>query len=67
MNVHSKKYLFDLSIESSDNPTRGDLDLDSFFASATHAESPKGISADQLSKVWKIDLDSSKRTLGVTT
>ena len=67
MNSHSEKYLFNLSPESSDKPTRGELDLDSFFASATHEKSPKGISADHLSKVWKIDLDSENRTLGVTT
>ena len=67
MNSHSEKYLFDLSPDYSDEPTIGDLDLDSFCASDTHAEAPKGISADQLSKVWKIDLESAKRTLDVTT
>ena len=67
MNYHSEKYLFNLSPESSGELTRGELDLDSFFASATHAEAPKGISADKLSKVWKIYLDSTKRTLDVTT
>ena len=46
MNAHSTKYLFDLSPESSDEPTRGEVELESFFASATHAEAPKGISAD---------------------
>ena len=67
MDAHSAKYLFDLSTDYSDNPTRGELDPDSFFASDTHAEAPKGISADQLSKFWKIDLDSSKRNPDVTT
>ena len=67
MNAHSGKYIFDLSQDSSDDPTIGDLDLDSFFASATHAEAPKGISSDHLSKVRKIDLESAKRTLDVTT
>ena len=67
VNAHSAKYLFDLSPKSSDEPTRGELDLYSLFASANHAEAPKGISADQLSKVWKIDLDSAKRNLDVTT
>ena len=67
MNDHSEKYFFDLSPESSDEPTRGELELDLFFGSATHVEAPKGISTDQLSKVWKIDLDSAKRTMGVTT
>ena len=67
MNAQSAKYLFDLSPYPSDEPTIGELYLDSLFASATHAEYPKGISADQLSKVWKIDLESAKRTMNVTT
>ena len=67
MNAHSAKYLFDLSPDSSDEPTIGELGLDLFFTNATHEEAPKGISSDQLSKFWKIDLDSSKRTLDVTT
>ena len=52
MNAHSTKYIFNLSPDPSDEPTIGDLDLDSFFAGATHAEAPRGISAEQLSKVW---------------
>ena len=51
MNAHSAKYLFDLSPDTSDEPTIGELDLDSIFASATYAEAPKGISAYHLSKV----------------
>ena len=46
-------------------------DLDSyeqnFYAGAAHAEPPKGVSAQYLSKIWKIDLDSAKKTLNVTT
>ena len=67
MNSHNAKYLFKLSIDPSDDPTVGELDLDLFFASATHAEDPKGISADHLSKICKIDLESAKITLDVTT
>ena len=37
------------------------------FASATHAEKPKGVSPETLSKVLKIDLETAKRTLKVTT
>ena len=36
-------------------------------ASAAHAEAPKGVTAQQLSKVWKIDIDSAKRTREVTS
>ena len=67
MNAHSEKYLFDLSPESSDEPTIVELDLDSFFASVNRVEDPKGISADQLSKFCMIDLDSAKITLSMTT
>ena len=67
MNAHSAKYLFDLSPDPSGKPKIGELYLDSFFASATHAEAHKGIPADQISKVRKIDLDSAKRNLDVTT
>ena len=41
--------------------------LDQFMAAAAHAEKPTGLSADQLSKVWRIDLETAKRTIGVTT
>ena len=45
-------------------------DKDDLFipeVSAAHAEPPKGVSAKYLSKVWKIDLDTAKRTLDVTS
>ena len=35
--------------------------------SATHAMPPKGVTAQDLSKVWRIDLATAKRTLQVTT
>ena len=37
------------------------------FASATHAEKPKGVSPELLKKIWGIDLDTAKRTLATTT
>ena len=37
------------------------------MASAAHAKLHKVISAEQLSKVWRIDLYSSQNTLNVTT
>ena len=42
-------------------------DLFSPGISAAHAEPPKGVSAKHLSKIWKIDLDTAKRTLEVTS
>ena len=42
-------------------------DLFVYNASAAHAEPSKGVSAKHLSKIWKIDLDTAKRTLDVTS
>ena len=41
--------------------------LDAFMVSAAHAGKPKGVSAEHLSKIWRIDLESAKNTLKVTT
>ena len=41
--------------------------LDTFMASAAHAQKPKGVSAETLSKIWRIDLETAKKTLEVTT
>lgn len=67
-NAYQGDYLFDSPSVSMDGPTTGEIDLDEYFtASATHAEAPKGVSVEQLSKVWRIDLETAKRTLDVTT
>ena len=52
-NVCFEEYLFDRMEDNGDEPfCLGELDLDSYFvAGAAHAEAPKGISAEQLSKV----------------
>jgi len=50
-----------------DVPSIGELNFDSFLASAAHAEPPKGVSAKQLSKVWQIDLETAEQTLNVTS
>lgn len=41
--------------------------MEYFQVSATTASRPKGVSAEHLSKVWRIDLDAAKKTLDVTT
>jgi hypothetical protein len=41
--------------------------LDDFMVSATHAEPPKGVDAETLSKVWSIDIPTAERTLKVTS
>ena len=45
-----------------------EIDMDAFFSSSsTTASQPKGITAEKLSKVWKIDLEEAKKTVKVTT
>ena len=67
-NAHHEKYLFDIMLDDVNEVSAiGELDFEFFTASATHAEASKGISAEQLSKVWRIDLDSATRTLDITT
>ena len=55
--------LYDLYVEA----TKGDIYLDDIMVSASHASRPKGIDASHLSKIWRINLDSTKRTLEVTS
>jgi hypothetical protein len=47
--------------------TKGEIDLDNFMVSASHARRTQGIDAAHLSKVWRISLDQVERTLGITT
>ena len=37
------------------------------FASATHAEKPKGVDAELLQNIWWIDLETAKRTIKTAT
>jgi hypothetical protein len=53
---------FDTHIDCEDEDA-----LDAFMARATHAEKPKGVSAEDLSKVWKIDVETARKTLNVTS
>jgi hypothetical protein len=45
----------------------GEIDLDEIMASATHARATRDISPEHLSKVWRIDLESAKRTIDKTS
>jgi hypothetical protein len=50
-----------------DDAISGTLDLDDVMVSAAHASRPTGITAEQLSKTWRIDLDAAERTIGITS
>jgi hypothetical protein len=45
----------------------GNIDLDAMMASAAHAFPRKDVDAAHLSKIWRIDIESAKRTLDITT
>ena len=46
----------------------GDDFVDELFeASAAHVDTPKGVTAEQLSKVWRISHEDAKKTLDVTS
>ena len=47
--------------------TKGEIDLDEIMVSAAHASKSKGIDAEHLSKVWRIDLKAAERTLDITS
>lgn len=50
-----------------DGIVSGEIDFDTFTASAAHARKPRGVNAEHLSKVWKIDVESARRTLEATS
>jgi len=45
----------------------GEIDLDEIMASAAHARRSKGIDAEHLAKVWRIDVNTAQRTLDITS
>lgn len=45
----------------------GEIDLDEIMASAAHAKPRRNIDAEHLSKIWRIDLDTAKKTLDITS
>ena len=47
--------------------TKGNIYLDDIMVSAAHASRTKVIDASHLYKIWRIDLESSKRTLECTS
>eukprot|EP00980_Cylindrotheca_fusiformis_P019051 scaffold6423_cov89-Cylindrotheca_fusiformis.AAC.1 len=50
-----------------DGVITGEIDLEEFVASATHAGKPRTVDASKLSKIWKIDYDTAQRTLDATS
>ena len=44
-----------------------DIDDEIFESSATHANTPKGITAEQLRKIWRVSNEVEQQTLDVKT
>ncbi len=44
-----------------------EVDKRQIMMSAAHASRPTGITAEQLSKTWMIDMDAAERTIGITS
>ena len=44
-----------------------DIDDENFESSATHSDTPKVITAEQLRKVWRVSNEVTQQTLDVTT
>ena len=44
-----------------------DIDDEIFESSATHANTPKGITAEQLRKMWRVSNEVEQQTLDVKT
>jgi hypothetical protein len=42
-----------------DTPLQGDIDLDAFMISASHAKLKRTVQAKHLSKIWKIDMNTA--------
>lgn len=58
---------YGMSIGATHGTLHEDDDLFVTEAGATHASQPKGVTAKELSKLWRIDHDTAVRTLEVTT
>ena len=46
---------------------KGDYNLDDIMVSSLHADKTKGVTPSHLSKIWRIDVDTAKRTLDITS
>ena len=62
--LHDENALID---QLFDDVINRDYNLDDIMVSAMHADKAKGVNAEHLSKVWRIDVESAKRTLNITS
>jgi hypothetical protein len=59
--------LSDDFFDTIDDPLLTEIDLDAFMASAAHAKPRRNTTAEHLSKIWRIYLETAKKTLDITS
>jgi hypothetical protein len=64
--AHFNDVLFPELVEDDINLI-GQLDLDDYMLSSADATNTRGVTAEQLSKVWRIDLPTAAKTIDVTS
>jgi hypothetical protein len=50
-----------------EEPLQGEVDLDEFMVSATHARMKHNVQVEHLSKIWGIDMETASKTLDITS
>jgi hypothetical protein len=50
-----------------EEPLQGEVDLDEFMVSATHARMKRNVQVENLSKIWRIDMETVSKTLDITS
>jgi hypothetical protein len=48
-------------------PLHGEVGLDEFMVSASHARIKRNVQVEHLSKIWKIDMETASKTLDITS
>ena len=67
-NVYIEDFLFNVPLDTINEVSEmGEIDFEYFSSGATHDEPSKVVSAERLSQVRKIDVDTARRTLDITT
>jgi hypothetical protein len=50
-----------------EEPLQGEVELDEFMVSATHARMKRNVQVEHLSKIWRIDMETASKSLDITS
>lgn len=66
---YESRYLVETTLSDDESPELelDDFDIEEFMSSATHARMTRDTDAQHLSTIWRIDLETAKRTLETTS